>query len=203
MKSHFLLIAVLIGGCTLARAEDIPVPSPTPLNSLMPEQAGATDPLQAPNLMPPVPAVSPAPEASVPPATQTSFKKGTAEQLRQSIQIRELRTVVEQDPEVIAQKATAQIAKTEEGRRVAMRNYYTLLYTKIEKLDPSLQPVLERQLHDVLTRYEQHNVCPTSVLIEPIDAIPGSDSADHEIKVAKSSASPEPTPKKKEKKPKK
>ena len=59
-----------------------------------------------------------------------------------------------------------------------MRNYYTLLYTQMEKLDPTLQPVLETQLHNILRRYEQHNVRPTE-LIEPIAALPGSSSADH------------------------
>jgi len=77
-----------------------------------------------------------------------------------------------------------------------MRNYYTLLYTQIEKLDPTLQPVLETQLHNILKRYEQHNVRP-SELIEPIAALPGSSSADH---AAGTTAADETPAKKKAKK---
>ena len=170
MKSHLLLFASLVCGLALARAEETAAPGD-------PMQNGTPQVLQTQDLMPVPAAVTPA-EA----APHAPLEKGTAEQLRQAIRIRELKTVVEEDSEVVAQKATAECAKTEAGRCVAMRNYYTLLYTKMEKLDPSLSPVLEGQLHGILTRYEQHNVCP-SVLIEPVVALPGSHSAEHKTGV--------------------
>ena len=165
-KTHSILLALLVGGLALARAEETATP-------VSPAESGASQVLQTPDLMP-----APLPPAPATAAPQGALKKGTAEELRQAIRIRELRTVVEEDPAVVEQKATAQGAKTEAGRCVAMRNYYTLLYTKIEQLDPSLKPVLETQLHYILRRYEQLRVRPT-VLIEPIPALPGSRSTDH------------------------
>jgi len=199
MKSHSILFAALVGGFALAHAEDAATPATAAPTS--PTEAGTLQPLQTQDLLlaPTLKEVMPAPAAAATATAATPpvpWKKGTAEQLREAIRIRELKTVVEEDPAVVAQKATAQCAKTEEGRCVAMRNYYTLLYTKIEKLDPSLQPVLEGQLHDILLRYEQHKVYP-SVLIEPIAALPGSDSADHGTEAEKAASSSE-TPKKKE-----
>ena len=178
MKPHSLLFVALISGLALARAEDVAPPA-APNSS---PEAGTPATLQPQDLqLAPIPQKElPSPElaAPAPNPRPAPLKKGTAEQLREAIKIRELKTVVEQDPEVLSQKAAAECAKTEEGRRVLMRNYYTLLYTKIEKLDPSLQPALEIQLHEILTRYEQHKVYP-SVLIEPVVALPGSNSADH------------------------
>jgi len=171
MKTYSILLALLVGGLALARAEEAAAPG-----SLAEPLAPQT--LQTPELMPtsiPPPAATPAPATVTP---LVAPKKGTAEQLREAIRIRELRTLAEEDPAVMAQKATAQATKTETGRCVAMRNYYMLLYAQMEKLDSTLRPVLETQLHNILNRYEQHNVRP-SALIEPIVALPGSSSADH------------------------
>ncbi len=106
------------------------------------------------------------------------LKKGTAEQLRQAIRIRELKTLAHQDTAVIAELARAQSAATFEGRRVALRNYYTLLNAKIVKADPSLKEALEGELRRKLARLEQHRVRP-SKLIEPIKELAGSRSSDH------------------------
>ena len=183
--SLLLITAALLAGLTVARAEEAPaMAAPSPV------EAGKL--LETPDLFPAAPAqpaASPAPTpaetGTAPAATVTSpvvppaaLKKGTAEQLRQAIRIRELKTEISENPEVRAQKTAADCAKTEEGRRVLMRNYYTLLYTKMEQADPSLREVLERQLHDLLSLYEQYAVRP-SVLIEPVTPLPGSNSADH------------------------
>lgn len=186
MKPHaVLLAAALIAGFAHLRAQDAAASAVSAPPGVNPPVEAANPPLlQTPPLLPP-PATrqdatpnaiaTPAPVA---PAPTAALKKGSAEQLRQAIRIRELKTQVEEDPEVLTQKAMADCAQTPEGQRVLMRNYYTLLYTKMEGLDPSLKPVLERELHDVLVRYEQHNVRP-SVLVEAVDELPGSDSADH------------------------
>jgi len=191
MKTHSALFAAtLIASSVLACAQS-------------PQEKAAPEPLQTPDLFAPLPtggtpvatpATAPATEAPVktaaPAKSPEALKNGTAEQLRQAIQIRELKTTLLEDAEIQAWKATATSAKTEEGRRVAMRNYYTLLYSKMEKLnsDPALFPVLEGQLHDLLASYEQHNVRP-SVLTEPITPLPGSRSEDHAALAGKPDAS--------------
>lgn len=174
MKTRLLLLtAAVLAGSAMARAEG----------------EATLEPLQTPDLFAPISPASPAPAETpaVTPAPSEStsttkapeaLKQGTAEQLRQAVRIRELKTVMQEDPEVQGWRAKAACTKTEEGRRVAMRNYYTVLYTKIEKLDPTLFPVLEGQLHDLLASYEQHSIRP-SVLIEVITPLPGSRSEDH------------------------
>jgi hypothetical protein len=106
------------------------------------------------------------------------LKKGTAEQLRQAIRIRELKTVALKDPAIIAERQKAEAALTYEGRRVAMRNYYTMLHAKIVSLDASLKEVLEIELRKKLSSLEQHRVRP-SKLIEPIKEVAGSRSTDY------------------------
>lgn len=180
-----------------------------PIRAQEPAASGSSAPLETPSLLPnqslfpsipapseSVPATPPstnskAETAPSPAATPETLKKGTAEQLRQAIQLRELKTQILGTTELQALKAKAQCAKTEEARRILMRNYYTRLYSQIEQLDPSLHELVEKEWHDQLYRFEQHKVCP-SVLIEPVTALPGSCSTDH----AAPSPSPSPTPKK-------
>lgn len=146
-------------------------------------------------LMPqPLPQVTPATKSQTP-ATPPEEKTGkaptakprgtptpiplTAEQLRQNIRLRELTTqVLRDDPAVTEMQHTAELAKTFEGRRTALRDYYMLLYTKVERLDPSLHDTIEHILYTRLYALEQHRIRP-SKLIEPIPVLPGSHSDDH------------------------
>ena len=188
-----LIAAALVAGFSLAHAQEPAATLGQPVES----GTAAVLPVDEGSLLPPAPSGSglilfptagatptPLPLPAVPetasaiPAAPAALAKGSAEQLRQAIRIRELKTQVLEDPEVQAQKEGARCAQTNAGRCVWMRNYYTLLYTKMEKIDPSLTEELEKQLHELLGRYEQHNVRP-SVLIECVQELPGSHSADH------------------------
>ena len=124
-------------------------------------------------------------------------KKGTIEQLRQDVRIRELKTrLLLTDSEINAQRAVAENAKTSNGRRTAMRNYYTMLATRIERIDPSLTRVVERVLYGQLYALEQHKVWPAK-LIEPITPVKGSRSEDHippDLKTAKPDMAAPPGP---------
>ncbi|XHR28706.1 MAG: hypothetical protein ACFUZC_22660 [Chthoniobacteraceae bacterium] len=195
MKTISLLAAAFAAALTLTgRAQD-------------PTGSGSTTDLLPPgDLFPSIPApAQPAPEAPEPttaaptpaparppvPDVPESMKKGTSAQLRQAIRMRQIKTDLLADPVIQAELARARAAKTEEGHRVLMRNYFLLLYTRIEKIDPSLCALAETELRNALLRYEQHNVCP-SVLIEPgICPLPGSNSKDHPGAVP---PSPTPTP---------
>ena len=199
MKTLSALLAVaLISGVLPARAQEAAAPSPSQIPAATLDSGMA--PLDTPSLFPAAPAsgqptppaAAPEPQPAAPEASPVppAGGKGTAEQLRQAIRIRELKTLVLQDPQVLAEKCKADQTKTEEGRRVMMRNYYTLLYTKMEKIDPSLTETLEAQLVAILRRYEQHNVYP-STLIEDVTPLPGSCSTDH----LAPGATPEGTPK--------
>lgn len=107
------------------------------------------------------------------PAPGVELRPERAPQLRQAIRIRELRTLVLQDPAVAQQWTLAGNAKTYEGRRVAMRNYYTLIAQKIIARDASLKEAVNERLRSQLRSLEQRHVRP-SILVEPINPVPGS-----------------------------
>ncbi len=115
----------------------------------------------------------PTPEEMAPTRPPLPPKRGTAEQLRTTARIRELKSLLKNDPELNAQLEHQRRAKTFEGRRTAMRNYYTLLYNKIAKMDPSVEKAAMQQLHRKLSAMKQNRIRP-SVLIEDIRRIPGS-----------------------------
>ena len=207
-----LIAAALVAGFAWAHAQEPAAPLSQPAGSgtaaVMPVNEGSLLP-SAPSgsglilypaatstPVPPPPQAVPEPASAIP---APAMSKGSAEQLRQAIRIRELKTQVLEDPEVQAQQEGARCAQTNAGRCVWMRNYYTLLYTKMEKIDPSLNEELESQLHGLLLRYEQHQVRP-SVLIECVKELPGSHSADHAPQGGKPAKSEEKPSKKQPKK---
>lgn len=187
------LAALLIAGVSLARAQEAsPEAAPVQIGPSISDTLFPVTPVPAETSPTPAPTSTPAlapaelptdpgaPSLTEPAKTPTSAaKKGSSEQLRQNIRIRELKTQVLADPEVEAQLQLAEKAKTEEGRRTLLRNHYALLYTKMEKLDPSLTTVLETQLFVILKGLEQTQVRPTQ-LTEKVVALPGSRSADHD-----------------------
>jgi len=105
--------------------------------------------------------------------------------LRQAIRIRELKTQILNDVSnpitalILVEKAKAKGATTYEGRRVALRNYHTLLAKRIVALDGSLKQPVEADLYNKLRELEQRRVRP-SVLIEPVAPVEGSNSAAYE-----------------------
>ena len=113
------------------------------------------------------------PEPAAPTRPPLPPKRGTAEQLRTTARIRELKTRLQNDPELNAQLEQERRAKTFEGRRTAMRNYYTLLYKKIARLDPSVEKAAMQQLYRKLSAMKQNRIRP-AVLIEDIKKVPGS-----------------------------
>jgi len=193
----------LVPGTDNAVATPSPSPSPSVPPSADTAKPGIDEPIP---LIPqqgfgPQPKEAPIPEGAEAPTGKpqgTPPAKGSAEQLRRDIRIRELKTQVEQDPEVVAALEVAKHTKTAEGHRTAMRNYYTLIATKVEKLDPSVRGPIEGWLYGHLFSYEQHRVRP-SKLIENIRPLPGSSSKDHAPAVpgqakGKANAAPTPTP---------
>ncbi|HWL54836.1 MAG TPA: hypothetical protein VNQ90_20505 [Chthoniobacteraceae bacterium] len=113
------------------------------------------------------------------PATDANFFDtaptgvSTADRLRAAIRIRELKTISQREPEIVAQRDLARDAKTYEGRRTALRNYYTLLSRSIIKKDATIKEPVEAELSRKLKDLEQDKVRP-SVLIEAIEPVPGS-----------------------------
>ena len=183
LKTPVILAAACVASFAFLRAQDAAPaaisPAATPAAAASPAPAASNE---QPSLMPetilPQPSISGTAATSGTSSLEDLPKKGTAEQLRQAIRIRELRSQLAKDPAIEAQRILAEKAKTDAGMRAALRNYYTLLYLKIEKIDPSLHDTVEGILYTKLYSLEQHNVRPTK-LIEPIAEVPGSRSDDH------------------------
>ncbi len=148
-----------------------------PVDGAVPE-GGATF---EPGLDEPLPLIpgSPSDWSSTPgqggrfPDSGGKLQEATADQLRRAVKIRQLKTVVLREPAIVTQKELADTAKTYEGRRTALRNYYTLIARSIVKKDASLKESVEADLAKRLSALEQKRVHP-SVLIEPIEPVPGS-----------------------------
>lgn len=198
LPSSTEVIPIVPGGAPEATATPSASPAPSSPPSADTAQPGINEPTP---LIPqqgfgPAPKEAPSPEvpaapAGVPQVTPTPAPaKGTAEALRRAVRMRQLKTQVEQEPEVVHWLEVANCARTAEGRRVAMRNHYTLIAQKVEKLDPSLKNGMEAWLYPLLFSEEQHRVRP-SKLIEDIHPIPGSSSKDHAA-AANANVSPAP-----------
>ena len=208
LTTHAIAAAMLIVSFTPIRAQEAtPVGSPPPLAldkpvpvaSPAPPQPGIPVPQPLP-LMPQTAKGTPAkPSAAhngIGALTQGKKGKlpvetGTIDELRRNVRIRELTIqILQENAEIREWRVKADHTRTYAGERAALRNYYTLLYTQIEKLDPSLHDVVERRLYTELFALEQHRIRP-SKLIEPIVELPGSHSADHAA--AKSGPGSSPT----------
>lgn len=108
------------------------------------------------------------------------LKPGRAEKLRQLVRLRQIRTIAQRDPLIQNEKRRAEAARTPEGRRTLMRNYYFLLYQRMVKLEPSLKEDLQLDLVTKLARYEQRRIRP-SILVEPYQPLPGSRLSDYQV----------------------
>ena len=89
-----------------------------------------------------------------------------AEKRRRAIRIREMRTELQDDPDLVFQKKQAAEAKTFEGNRVALRNYYNQLYAKMLVKEPTLQVELEEQLTINLDLLAQKKIRATPLVEE-------------------------------------
>jgi hypothetical protein len=98
---------------------------------------------------------------------QQSGKVTEAERLRQAIRIREMKTEMLTDPDLAFQSKQSKEAKTPEGHRVALRNFYTALYTKMKAKEPSLSEPLQAELTQHLAILAQRSIRPTP-LVEAI-----------------------------------
>lgn len=88
-----------------------------------------------------------------------------SDELNQRIKMRDLKTKVDRDPKVAGELERANVAKTDYEKREALRSYYTMLYDKIAKLDPSLQKRANDAKSRMTHRLDQTRVAPT----EPIE----------------------------------
>jgi len=164
------IAALILVGCLSAVAQegmlrtqpifpDAEIPSVPPLSLLdleLPTDQGMTLLPQADDFIPDMP------EGIVPTLpdiieAQTALEKNRA----LTVRYREVRTKVEQRPELVALREAAKKKKTFEDERIAMREYYKTLFAQIKKADASLVEKCEIMEAAFLDRLEQKRIDPT------------------------------------------
>jgi hypothetical protein len=159
MKNRFLcLIAIAIGVAPLRAQEPEPLPS----------KSGTETPLFT------------EPESLIPPGTSTprleaapksSRKKFlAADELKERIRFRQVQTRALHNPAVIAEKEHAAFARTDAGKREALRNYYNLLYAGMLKIEPTLSARVTKVKEASLRRLAQRRVRPDQGEVEDSSA---------------------------------
>jgi hypothetical protein len=105
-------------------------------------------------------------------ASDSPSKTGAAEDdMAARIRLRQLKTRVLQEAKVQELLAKAQTAPTDYERREDLKAFYTLLYTRIEKLDGTLKKRATNLRNTSIHRLAQTKVDPT----DPIDPSERSD----------------------------
>lgn len=181
MKVLFVLAAATF--LSSAVAQDAPKPQFRSNDSAPKESAPQPAPAAAPaaqkeplGLIPETLEPAPKPKGSllvepmetVTDAVEQKIDKTTAAQdeLNARIKMRELKTKVDRDPKVVAELERANTAPTDYEKREAMRSYYTMLYDKIAKLDPSLKKRADEARVRMTHRLDQTRIAPT----EPVES---------------------------------
>jgi hypothetical protein len=174
----------------------VPTPEPPPSPLLNPSSASDQDFLNLPNLSnqpsDPLPAdaiplaegMAPLPEsdqdfvdpnqlmpadgASSAPIDPRSLAAAGEEQERKlKVRYKEVRLKAEKDPAVAALLETAKKARTFEAERAAYREFYSTLFRKMKKLDPTLAAKCDLMEKAYRTRLAQTRLEPTIPLEPP------------------------------------
>ena len=121
------------------------------------------------------------PNAVIPTDSGTSSAPGAAGPSAQEIQrknkvrYQEVRVQVEKDPAVRSLKEQSRTAKTFEGERAALREYYRLLFKKMKKVDKDLTDHCDMMEKAYLARLGQMRIEPTIPLNPPPTPVPLSE----------------------------
>lgn len=157
------------------RAEPTPEPTQEPLPSgSTPE---TTDPTQTLPLIPETPANVEKPAAGESPTkpespfstapsrgmsvVQKMNKLDTVEALALKVRFRDVRTKVFGDADIQEALARAAASKTDYERRQWMFRHYELLYSRIEKMDPTLKQLVIARHNDEISRLKETKIEPT------------------------------------------
>jgi hypothetical protein len=161
----------------LTPAKDVPLPKPESGLDLMParDNNAAPAPLE-PALIPETPETIPMPEGRAveepkrdkadkkdkkgKEKPQESVNKTAAASLEMSARVRyrQIKTRALSDPAVQAEWDKAEVAHTDFEKREALKRYYTLLSSRMEKLDKSLKKEIDLRHSLILRRLKQNRL---------------------------------------------
>ena len=160
--------SVILVGIRVALAQEPPLPaaSATPAPT-RPELNIPDIPLTV-EPSPLVPNTSPTPKKNVPSITEldAAFKQSpmsqAVEEQRLHLEWRKLKNRTSDDPEIVAAKKAAEVARTELEKRNKRRAYYKMLYGRMQALaeTPELKAYLEQKKNDAINGLAQPRVRP-------------------------------------------
>ncbi|MBN8711556.1 MAG: hypothetical protein J0I10_19445 [Verrucomicrobia bacterium] len=174
--------------------EASPAPESSPAAEASPSPAAATDtiplegqtaapsggaPLDTQDLAPPLP-TAPMPDAAftdpnaiipdsgpVPPGMPKVAENLQAKARETIVRYRDVRVQADKDPQVLAMFKKSTVAKTDEDKRAALREYYRLLFQKMIDIDNSLTARCKAMEAAYLRRLAQERLEPTIPLNPP------------------------------------
>ena len=158
MRTALLSAALAIVAALSSMGESAGVPPEgLPEN---PPLKGYQDPLP---LMPMTPALVPVkrmprPASAQSPPVAPSKTQAHIDDVKVGIRIHEAKAVALQDAAVQQQWAWAHAARTDEGKRERMLDYYKVLYAKMVRLDKTLKQPTAALLAAYSNEIEQHNI---------------------------------------------
>jgi hypothetical protein len=156
---------------TLAALAQQPQLRPTP-PELQPAQP-APAPQEGLGLIPEAPEPAPKPRgtALVEPRAALERATGTIDrtaavqnEMAERVRLRELIVKVRKEPKVAAELDRAETARTDLEKREALKNYYTLLYDRVAKLEPKLKTRVTELQRRSINRLTQTRLDPTEPL---------------------------------------
>ncbi len=157
----------------LTPAKDVPLPKTESTLDLMPAQDTTPAPALEPALIPETPESMPKPEGSAieEPKTEKQEKDkakvkpnktaAASDEMATRVRYRQIKTRAMKDPAIQAEWETAQAARTDYEKREALKRYYALLYSRMEKMDKSLKKEIEARKPMTVRRLQQTRIEPT------------------------------------------
>jgi hypothetical protein len=110
----------------------------------------------------------PAAEAQQP---KPSVTAAAIEAQKARVRFREAKTKALRDPAIVAEWENSRRARTDFEKRESLKRYFNLLYTRMKKLDGTLETQIEQQQRRSLARLEQRRIEAT----EPLDPVERTD----------------------------
>jgi hypothetical protein len=158
MKIIHALFAVLLASTLTAQEPAKPQLRTTPPSPVAPPPGLASEPLP---LIPDAPENTEKPHGSAIAEPKRDKTTAAEDELAARIRLRELRNQALKDPKIQAEWERAHVVKTDAEKRAALTSYYTLLYTKMAKIDGSLQKRITAMQELSVRRLTQRNIEPS------------------------------------------
>ncbi len=143
--------------------------SPTPEATLMPDQTPSLVKPQTATSEVPAPAADTAAKKPVKPSKTEAFELDQATKIR----FRQVHTQALSDRNLMALWDKANVARKDVDKRNMMKEFYKLLYARMEKIDPTLKAAIAVQAVAADHRLTQVRITPTEVIDENERSVSG------------------------------